>query len=168
MIDLVELGTWAPTGGNAQTWRFVVINEATTIEAIHAVSPGIGSSPPAIIAICQDRELAGRKSGAMGRDRCAPMDAAMAAQTIMLAAHTEGLGTCAVLSFHPQAVQRILGLPETVIPELLVTVGQSAHAPAPPAREIEGIIFVNRWGHPVGGASSSSPIEQQTSKRGDA
>jgi len=145
LIDLVELGTWAPTGGNAQTWRFVVVTDAAAIQTIHAVSPGISSPPPAMIVICEDRKSAEEKGGAMGRDRCAPMNAAMAAQTIMLAAHAEGLGTCAVLSFHPGAVQRILTLPEEIFPELIVTVGEPARVPAPPARRTKGVIHVNRW-----------------------
>ena len=148
LASLVGLGMWAPTGGNAQTWRFVIVTNEPTVRAIHAVSPGIGLPPPAILAICQDRKRAEELGGAMGRDQCAPMDTAMAAQTIMLAAHAEGLGTCAVLSFHPGAVQKILSLPEEVVPQLLITVGHPANVPPPPPRTSEGLIHLDRWGHP--------------------
>jgi len=145
LMSLVRLGIWAPTGGNAQTWGFVVVTDETVIRAIHAVSPGISTPPPAIIAICQDRKRAEEKGGVFGRDRCAPMDAAMAAQTMMLAAHAEGLGTCAVLSFHPRSVREILALPEQIVPELLLTVGYPAKVPPPPTRASADIIHVNRW-----------------------
>jgi len=148
LAPLVALGMWAPTGGNAQTWRFVIVTDGPTVRAIHAVSPGISRPPPAILAICQDRKRAEELGGAMGRDQCAPMDTAMAAQTIMLAAHTEGLGTCAVLSFHPGAVQKILRLPEEVVPQLLITVGHPANVPPPPPRTSEGLIHLDRWGYP--------------------
>jgi nitroreductase len=157
LVSLVALGTWAPSGGNAQTWRFVIVTDEITVHAIHAVSPGISVPPPAMIAICQDRKRAEELGGAVGRDQCAPMDTAMAAQTIMLAAHAEGLGTCAVLSFHVGAVHRILGLPEEVVPELLITVGHPAKVPPPPRRTSDGIIHLDRWGRPCDDGSSGSP-----------
>jgi nitroreductase len=156
LVSLVTLGTWAPSGGNAQTWRFVIVTDETAIQAIHAVSPGISVPPPAMIAICQDRKRAEEMGGAVGRDQCAPMDTAMAAQTIMLAAHAEGLGTCAVLSFHAGAVHRILDLPAEIVPELLLTVGHPAKVPPPPLRASDGIIHLNRWGRPYGGGPSGT------------
>ena len=148
LASLVRLGTWAPSGGNAQTWRFIVVIDEAVIRAIHAASPGMAACPPAVIAICQDQNLAKERGGSFGRDRCAPMDAAMAAQTIMLAAHAEDLGTCAVLSFHPPSVQKILGLPEGIAPELLLMIGSPAQVPEPPARMLDGLIHFNRWEDP--------------------
>jgi len=46
LMALVELGLWAPTGGNAQTWRFVVVTDSKTVRALHAVSPGMLGHPP--------------------------------------------------------------------------------------------------------------------------
>lgn len=34
LIDAVELGTWAPNGGNQQNWRFYIITNKNTIKAI--------------------------------------------------------------------------------------------------------------------------------------
>ncbi|MCK5245747.1 nitroreductase family protein [Candidatus Bipolaricaulota bacterium] len=165
LVRLVTLGTWAPTGGNAQTWRFVVVSDAATIRAIHAVSPGIGVPPPAVIVICQDRKLAEEKGGAMGRDQCAPMDAAMAAQTIMLAAHAEGLGTCAVLSFHPGSVQQVLALPEEIVPELLLSVGHPVHEEVPPPRKIAAVIHIDRWGRPLDRVPACCPASGREANR---
>ena len=167
LMSLVTLGTWAPSGGNAQTWRFVIVTDETTIQAIHAVSPGISVPPPAIIAICQDRKRAEETGGVMGRDRCAPMDSAMAAQTIMLAAHAEGLGTCAVLSFHVGAVHRILDLPEEIVPELLITVGHPAKVPPPPARASDGIVCLDRWGRPYDSGSAGAQTNPEPTGRGE-
>lgn len=165
LVSLVRLGTWAPSGGNAQTWRFVVVIDEVVVQALHAVSPGMAVRPPAVIAICQDWRLAEERSGPSGRDRCAPMDAAMAAQTIMLAAHAHGLGTCAVLSFHPPSVQKILRLPEHLVPELLLMIGHPEKLPAPPARESDGIIHLNRWEGPDGGAGGKTSGEDGAHNR---
>jgi len=137
---LAELGAWAPSGGNAQSWHFVIIQDAKRLEAIHSLSPGMLAPPPAVIAICQDLDRAYQVGGSLGREFCSVMDSAMAAQNILLGAHARGLGTCPILSFHKAGVARLLNLPESVVCQLLITVGWPAEAPGPPAREIERVI----------------------------
>jgi len=151
LVRLVELGVWAPSGGNAQTWRFVIVTQPEIIRALHAVAPGMLSIPPAIIAICQDKQLAFQRGGKLGQERASIMDAAMAAQNIMLAAFAHGLGTCSILSFHREAVARILELPDGVEPELLITIGKPAEQPVPPNRTLSGVVFVNRYGEVIPG-----------------
>jgi len=145
LTRLVELGVWAPSAGNAQTWRFGIVMQREIIRALHAVVPGMSTIPPAIIVICQDKELALQRGGKLGRERSSVMDAAMAAQNIMLSAYADGLGTCPILSFHSGAVARILGLPQGVEPQLLVTVGKPAEEPIPPPRAVDGVVFINRY-----------------------
>jgi len=55
---LIEAAVWAPTGGNAQTWIFIVVNEKSRIEKIRAISPGLLGEPTALIVVCQDKDLA--------------------------------------------------------------------------------------------------------------
>lgn len=138
---LVEAAIWAPSGGNAQTWHFVVVTDPEQLRRIKAVSPGLLGDPPAVIAICQDLEEARRKGGELGASFLAPVDAAMAAQNILLAAHDAGLGTCVIASFHKRAVARLLGLPEGMEPVLLVSVGWPEEVPPPPRRRRDVVSF---------------------------
>ena len=108
---LIEAAVWAPTGGNAQTWIFIVVNEKSRIEKIRAISPGLLGEPTALIVVCQDKDLAYKKGGELGRDTLSVMDAAIAGQNIALQASAEGLGSCLVLSFHKKGIQKILNLP---------------------------------------------------------
>jgi nitroreductase len=64
---------------------------------------------------------------------------------ITLAAYAQGLGTCVVASFHAKAVQRLLGLPERIVPVLIVAVGHAAKVPKPPARKVEGNYFFEAY-----------------------
>ena len=143
--ELATLGVWAPTAGNAQTWRFVIVRDSAQLEAIHAVSPGMLAPPPAVIAVCQDEKRAQEVGGRLGAERCAVIDSAMAAQNIMLAAHARNLATCPVLSFHHKAVGQILNLPESVVPHLLIEVGYAETTPSPPERALEGVIRFDRY-----------------------
>jgi len=137
---IVGAAIWAPSGGNAQTWRFVVVTEAERRRRLQTVSPGLLGDPPVVIAICEDLGEARAKGGTLGETFLAPVDAAMAAENLLLAAHAEGLGTCTIASFHRKAVARLLELPEGAEPILLISVGRPAEFPEPPARRTDGIV----------------------------
>lgn len=138
---LVEAAIWAPSAGNAQTWRFVIVADKESALRIKTVSPGLLGDPAALVAICQDLAEARRRSGTLGETFLAPVDAAMAAQNLLLAAHAEGLGACVIASFHRRAVARLLALESEVEPILLVSVGWPAEAPPPPPRRRDCIAF---------------------------
>ncbi|HDI11795.1 MAG TPA: nitroreductase family protein [Candidatus Acetothermia bacterium] len=142
---LVEAAIWAPSGGNAQTWHFVVITDPEQLRRIRTVSPGMLGNPPAAIAVCQDLVAARKKGGELGAS-LAVVDVAMATQNILLAAYDAGLGTCVIASFHKGAVSRILGLPEGMEPVLLVSVGWPARVPPPPPRRMDAISW-ERYGN---------------------
>lgn len=90
---LVQCGTFAPSGHNLQTWRFTVIRSTETIakikEAIDRAADGKKdvhvygfNNPQALILVSNDR-----------RNQDGVQDSACAAENIMLAAHSLGLGS---------------------------------------------------------------------------
>jgi len=138
---IVDAAIWAPSGGNAQTWRFVIVTESERLGKLRPVSPGLLGDPPAVVAVCQDLDEARAKGSTLGETFLAPVDSAMAAQNLMLAAHAEGLGSCVIASFHSGAVGRLLDLPERVKPILLISLGRPAEAPSPPPRQTNGVVY---------------------------
>jgi len=138
---LVEAGIWAPSGGNAQTWRFIIVTDGVSIRRLKMLSPGLLGNPPAVIVICQNIAEAERKGAKLGKEVLSLMDSAMAAQNIILAAYAEGLGTCIVRSFHPGGVQKLLKLPQYVEPQILISVGVPASVPKPPKRNFDIVSF---------------------------
>lgn len=138
---LVEAGIWAPSGGNAQTWRFIIVTDDVSIRRLKMLSPGLLGNPPAVIVICQDIAEAERKGAKLGKEVLSLMDSAMAAQNIILAAYAEGLGTCIVRSFHPGGVQKLLKLSQYVEPQILISVGVPASVPKPPKRNFDIVSF---------------------------
>jgi len=83
---------------------FIIVTDSDWIQKIKAVSPGILGSPSALVVVCQDKDLAYKKGGALGRDVSSIMDVAMASQNIMLQAYDEKIGSCPVLSFYKKGV----------------------------------------------------------------
>jgi nitroreductase len=140
--DLVlEAGIWAPSGGNTQSWRFLIITDAKILNRLKLVSPGLLGAPSSVIVICEDMTRVLERGGELGVKTLSLMDTAMAAENIMLAACAVGLATCPIASFHAGAVQKTLGLPADIYPQLLISVGFPDENPPAPRRNANVIWF---------------------------
>lgn len=83
----------------------------------------------------------------MGRDQLNVFDIAMAAENIMLSAVDFGLGTCAIRSFSSLILQKLLKIPEHIVPELMITIGYPAKdSIKPPKRPVSELLHFNSWG----------------------
>ena len=130
-IDRAELEAvlkavrWAPSAGNRRLHRFVTIQDPLTLKLLRMVAPGMLQQPVAMIVICIDRattESYGMRPTAKGLY----VDVGTAAQTMLLAAHSLGLGSGVVTSFSQAAVGAVLNLPEGWSPEMFVCLGHPA------------------------------------------
>ncbi len=137
--EILLAGIYSPTAGNIQPWAFFCVTDLKSVHNIITISPGIVSSPVAIICICSDQDRAFKRAG-RGGTILALMDCAMAAQNIMLRAFDLGIGSCVIRSFNQNAIREILEAPEHFLPELLVTLGYPAQKPSAPPRR-QGVIF---------------------------
>jgi len=148
IAQIVEAGTWAPSGGNIQPVRYVVVDDPRQVAKLQTISPGmIGSRPAAVIVLATDKGLAYEQGGELGRDTMSIMDAAMAAQNIELVAHGFGLGTCTIKSFSPRAVAALLGIPQPIVPELMISLGYPAETPQAPRRKpLSEVLHWGRYG----------------------
>lgn len=123
--QVLVAGRWAPTGGNLQQNRFVVVQDAMIKGLVYQVAPGMFQRPPAIILICSDMQKA--RDHQLGEDKSTfAMDVGKAAQNMALAAHSLGLATGPVTSFSKTAVSRILNLPQTFEPQMFICLGHAA------------------------------------------
>jgi len=140
---LLQAARWAPSGGNLQRWRFVVVTSPSQRELVRKFAPGIFAMPAAFIVICADKE----PDANPWKLALYLADCSIASQNIMLAAHEMGIGTCVALSYAKSAISEILELPENVEPMLVVTLGYPAEAPEPPPRhELSKMAFEERYG----------------------
>ena len=140
---LLDAARWAPSGGNEQRWRFVVITSASTKELVRKFAPGIFAMPAAFIVICVEKA----PDANPWKETIYVADCAIASQNIMLAAYEMGIGSCVAVSYAKVAVKEILNLPDDVEPLLVVTLGYPAEAPEPPPRlELNQIAFMDEYG----------------------
>jgi nitroreductase len=121
--EILTAGTLAPSGGNRQPWKFILIKNNSTIDLITRFSPGFAhhpTKPPIIIAVCSNSVQYGSTELAKMK---AIMDTYLSVENIVLAAVSLGLGTVVVRSFPEKVIKDILSIPEKIDLALLVGLG---------------------------------------------
>jgi nitroreductase len=129
--ELLEAAIWAPNGGNVQPWRFVVVRDQQTKEALAAAAlrQRFVADAPVVVVVCALPEVSARVYGQRGRDLYCLQDTAAATENLLLAATRLGLGTCWVGAFNERAAARALRLAADWRPVALVPVGVPATSP---------------------------------------
>ncbi len=132
VTKLLEAAMAAPSAVCKDPWRFVVVRDRKTLEALAGVlSNGqMLHSAALAIAVCGDIESAHDRQLSYLLQDCAA-----AIENLLLAAHAFGLGAC-WLGVHPREnrinrVREILGIPPEVIPVACIALGKPGeHKPA--------------------------------------
>jgi nitroreductase len=122
---ILEAGRWSPAAGNKRTTRFIVIQNPLTLRMMRIFSPGMFQQPKVVILLCIDWEVAEENQFAEG-DKSPYIDLGVVMQTMMLAAHAQGLGSGPATSFSKEALRVILNLPSNLTPEIEVCIGYAA------------------------------------------
>lgn len=133
LMNVLEAARLAPSAGNRQAWKFVVVKDAAKRKAIARAAASqyfVGEAPVVIAAVAlqPDRIMScGVPSYAV--------DLAIAVDHMTLVAVDEGLGTCWIGAFSQQEVRQILNIPEQYKVVALLPLGFPADSPGPKLRK---------------------------------
>jgi nitroreductase len=135
---ILEAARLAPSGGNRQPWKFVVVRDAQTRQKLASAcnDQGFVATAPVVIGgvgVQPDRTMGCQVPGD-------PVDVAIAMEHIALAAAAEGLGTCWIGAFHQDQVRELLGVPKKAKVIEVMTLGHPADQPRPKKRKSIGEI----------------------------
>jgi nitroreductase len=141
---ILEAGMAAPSAGNQQPWRFVVLSEPRVKADIAALSPHAAALAEAPLGIVVCGDLDAEKHAGYWIQDCSA-----AVENMLLAAHAIGLGAV-WLGFYPReerwrGAQRVLGIPERVVPLAVLALGPPAEQKGPANRYEDSFIHFNRW-----------------------
>ena len=136
----------APSAGNQQPWQFICVTNRDILNAITRVHPysGMLKQAPLAIVVCGD----------LNRERFQGywvQDCSAATQNLLIAARAQGLGAV-WLGVYPledrvDGLRKLFGLPETIIPLSVVSIGYPSVAQGPADRYDGRRIHYNKWGN---------------------
>jgi nitroreductase len=133
---ILDSARYAPHAGNRRLHRYVVVTRPSLLRAVRMVSPGMIQRPVAAIVVCVDWAQV-HNYGFPLANPGPYIDVGTAAATLLLAAHSIGLGAGPVTSFSRAALAMILNLADRVRPELIICLGHAA-SEQPPAIRRQG------------------------------
>jgi nitroreductase len=150
--DILELATQAPSAGNMQEWRFVVVKSPEVKKRLaeaYVINRKWQFDAPAIIVVLADMDIIEDAYGERGVGLYAAQDTAAAIENLLLAATDSGLATCWIGAFNEQAVKNAVAAPERMRPVAMITLGYAKDRPAKPARKpLPEVAFSETYGNP--------------------
>ena len=120
---IMTAATYAPSCSNNQPWRFVVVNESSQLEALHASLSGGNywmKKAPIVVIVATKPELGCQLSD---RRDYALFDCGLAVENLMLQTISEGLYAHAIAGYDPIKVKQAFLIPEDFIVITLVAIG---------------------------------------------
>jgi len=176
VVRAVEAGVWAANAHNSQPWFFIVVVDHEVKKRLldemaeQWLEDLIGDGVPrenAVKVVEAGKERSMRASALIvaclsmremetywdsGRSRLeyimGVQSLAAALQNILLALHSMGYGACWRCSplFAPEAVRKVLEIPDDVEPQAMVEVGLKGLETHGVRKPLKGVVFLNRWG----------------------
>ncbi len=133
-----------PVTGPQRPWQFVVVNDRSLLRQIPTFhsSAQLVSEAPLVVVVCYDQNL-GEDKEVWFRDCTA------AAEAVLIAGRSRNLGGIC-LSIYPlqermAGMQRLLGLPEHIIPISLIPLGYPLHKEQSSGRYDSRRVHFNHW-----------------------
>lgn len=135
---VLEAGRLAPTAANRQPLEVLVITGAAREKVRRSYGKDWCVNAPVILVVCAKPGTAWTRSDGVNFGE---LDAAIVMDHMILAATAEGLGTCWIGAFDPQALREDLGLSDDLAPVTLTPVGYPAESPdARPRKATEELV----------------------------
>ncbi len=134
----------APSAGNQQPWRFIVVRDPERLAAVAGTSPFAGMLAEAALGIVVCGDTADLRHEVMWQQDCAA-----AVENALLAAHALGLGAV-WLGYYPKMervapLKELLGIPEGVEPMAVLSIGHPAEEKGPSERYDADLVHHEGW-----------------------
>jgi nitroreductase len=138
---LLKAAMSAPSASNNKPWHFVVVTERGTLDALadaHPYGKMLAQAPLCIVA-CGDPAISDYWE----------QDCSAATENLLIAVTALGLGAV-WLGVHPRDqrigfTRQILGIPETVVPLNLISIGHPAEKKEPRTQYDEARVHREKW-----------------------
>jgi nitroreductase len=166
--NILEAGRWAPSWGNTQCSRFVVIRDAKVraelAKSMQGIklpdgrefpNPGVTAlnTVPVVIVVCAEMGKSGTKPGGSGGSEYVTdkgdwfmFDTALAVQNMVLATYAQGLGTVIIGAFDAAIAEKAIDLPKGYRIVTFFPVGiPDQPGKAPPRKELTETVIRDKF-----------------------
>jgi nitroreductase len=143
LLEILEAGRLAPSAGNRQPWRFIVVRDPDQRRRLAEAARGqmfIADAAAVLVAIA-DPEAS---------PRWCEKDVMIAMENMVLAATELGYGSCYVGAFEEEGVKSLLKIPDGLRVVALLPIGVPDEAPPQrPRKGLNEVFFGEEYGKPL-------------------
>ncbi len=168
VTHILEAGKYAPSTGNLQAWRFIVVVDPKTREKIAetCLEQYWIETAPVIIVITALTYKTTQYYGLRGERLYSVQECAAAAENMILAAQDMGVGSCWISAFDEQEMKTTLGIPDNARPQIVLALGYPNEVtPRPPKERLETLVFLEQYGNRIRDASMVLGYYSEITKR---
>ncbi len=124
--DIVKIGFSAPSAGNRQPWRVVIVTDQEVKNQLSAAALGqtFLAKAPVVFVVCGVPEESAERYKERGSSLYVLQDTAALTLNILHAAHILGYGACWIGAFNEEEVSTILQIPSNMRPVSIIPVGK--------------------------------------------
>jgi nitroreductase len=142
---VLEAARLAPTASNRQPFQIIVIHTRGRKEELQRIyKPDWFVQAPLILCACVVPALGWVRSS--DKRRLFDVDLGIVMDHLILEATNQGLGTCWVAAFDPEAARHILKLPDEIEPLIFTPLGYPADTLGPKKRKpLSELVRYERW-----------------------
>lgn len=146
---IIDAGMWAPSAGNVQPWKFIVVQNQDKKEGIEkaAFHQEWLSSAPVLVVVCAIVDKSKRYYGVRGERLYVVQDCAASIQNMLLEATSLGVGSAWVGAFDETELKRVIDIPDEARPQAIIAFGYSdGIVVAPPKKELSSCLYFEKYG----------------------
>ena len=142
LIELVKAGMAAPSGVNMQPWEFIVVTDRAKLDELATMKKVFAGAKAAVV-------VAGHSDAQNGGSIYWYQDCSAAAENILLAAHSFGLGAVWTTAY-PKAdfeatVSKVVKLPNGITPLCTIALGYPEGEQTVKNKWTESKVHYNKW-----------------------
>ncbi len=133
VMAVCEAGGMAPSAGNLQPWKFVVLTDKDVIRndlASCCLDQECVQTAQVAIVVVADEDLVERHYGLRGKRLYSIQNCAAAIQNMLLTAHVLGLGATWVGAFNEERLDDIIDIRDGARAQAVITLGYPAEQPS--------------------------------------
>jgi nitroreductase len=152
LVNILDAAIKAPSAGNLQDWRFVLVTDRGLIKQVagYSIEQYWIQTAPVLVIVCAVPEKHEMYYGLRGKRLYNIQDCAAAIENLLLAATDAGLGSCWIGAFEEEKLKSLFGIPADVRPQAIISLGYSDEVPKDrQLLPIEQMVYFNRYGTKV-------------------
>ena len=149
LLSIIDAAHHAPSSGNLQNWKFIILTERSTIKSLpqHCLGQEVADAP-VVIVVCANNEVCEKHYGLRGSRLYSIQNTAAAIENLLLAAHALGLGACWIGAFDEDKIARLCDCPDSARPQALISIGYPDEESAGKRmKPLTDVVYFNKYGN---------------------